>query len=311
LHQEEKILFSLLKKEIATTMMQSYPGIDPEISNWKGQNITDFQEELRTKVNGQLSEKWFYMHMKMENASLPRIDVLNMLSQYAGYVNWQEFRPKMEGRLPAQGKQGKSKNALIKIFLFLIIVMALLFIIIKMINTQNYHFTFIDSDTGEPIPDTNLWVELLMGSEYPMRILPDEKGSVIVRTNKSRISLIVKAPYYFTDTVERTLRKFKHNEQISLNADYYALMISYFSRSDVNSWEKRREQLDRIFSEDAIIYQFPEQSSGNAMAIYNKWEFIDKITVPSSGMRQIEILNNRYLDGKIVILRFRIKNEKE
>jgi uncharacterized protein involved in tolerance to divalent cations len=311
LHQEEKILFSLLKKEIAATMMQSYPGIDPEISNWKGQVITDFQEDLLRKVNGQLSEKWFYTHMKGESESIPRIDVLNILSQYAGYVNWQDFRHKMEGRLPAQGKQGKSKNALIKIFLFLIIVMALLFIIIKRINTQNYHFTFIDSDTGEPIPDTNLRVELLMGIEYPMRMLPDEKGSVIVRTNKSRIILIVKAPYYFTDTVERTLRKFKHNEQISLNADYYALMISYFSRSDVNSWEKRREQLDRIFSEDAIIYQFPDNRAGNAMAIYNKWEFIDKITVPSSGMRQIEILDNRYLDGKIVILRFRIKNEKE
>jgi len=55
LHQEEKIIFSLLKKEIAATMMRSYPGIDPDISNWKGQEITDFQEELIKKLNGQLS----------------------------------------------------------------------------------------------------------------------------------------------------------------------------------------------------------------------------------------------------------------
>lgn len=180
-----------------------------------------------------------------------------------------------------------------------------------MINTQNYRFTFVDSDTGEPIPDNNLRVNLLMGNEYPVNILSDEKGTVIVRTNKRRVTMIVKAPYYLTDTVERTLRKFKRSEQVSLNADYYALMISYFSRSDVSSWEKRRDQLDRIFNEDAIIYQFPEESSGNAMAIYNKWEFIDKITMPSSGLRQIEILDCRYLDGKIVILRFRIKNEVE
>ena len=46
--------------------------------------------------------------------------------------------------------------------------------------------------------------------------------------------------------------------QISLNADYYALMISYFSLSDVNCWEKRREQLDHIISDDIIIYQLPE-----------------------------------------------------
>lgn len=311
MHQEEKILFSLLKKEIAATMMQSYPGIDPEISNWKGQVITDFQEDLLRKVNGQLSEKWFYTHMKGESESIPRIDVLNILSQYAGYANWQDFRHKKMGKLPLAVKAGKSHTSLIRIPVLLISVITLLFIIIKMINTQTYHFIFIDYDTGEPITDNNLRVELLMGSEYPVNIMSGENGNVIVRTNKSRIILIVKAPYYFTDTVERTLRKFKHNEQISLNADYYALMISYFSRSDVNSWEKRREQLDRIFSEDAIIYQFPDNRAGNAMAIYNKWEFIDKITVPSSGMRQIEILDNRYLDGKIVILRFRIKNEKE
>ena len=93
--------------------------------------------------------------------------------------------------------------------------------------------------------------------------------------------MMVKAPYYLTDTITRTLRKFKHHEQISLNADYYALMISYFSQSDVNSWEKRREQLAGILSEDAIIYQFPDKIAGSALALYNKQEFIDKITMPS------------------------------
>ena len=150
-----------------------------------------------------------------------------------------------------------------------------------------------------------------MGNESPASYMSDEKGSIIVRTNKSQVSMVVKAPYYLTDTVRRTLRKFNHAEQVSLNADYYALMISYFSQSDVNSWEKRREQLAGIISEDAIIYQFPDKSAGNGMALYNKWEFIDKITMPSSGLRHIEILDCRYLDGKIVILRFRIKAEKE
>ena len=292
-------------------MMQSYPGIDPEISYWKGQEITDFQEDLRIKVNGQLSEKWFYTHMKGESESLPRIDVLNMLSQYAGYNNWQDFRHKKMGILPEVGKPSKPVNILLKIPLLLISVMILLFIIIKIINTQNYRFIFIDSDTGERVIDNNLRVEMLMENESPVSFLSDEKGNITVRTNKSQVRMIVKAPYYLTDTITRSLRKFKHEEQISLNADYYALMISYFSLSDVNSWEKRREQLDRILNEDAIIYQFPEGSSGNAMAIYNKWEFIDKITIPSSGLRQIEILDCRYLNGKIVILRFRIKKEME
>jgi hypothetical protein len=42
LQQEDKIYFKLLKKEIAAAMKLSYPGMNPEISDWKGQEITDF-----------------------------------------------------------------------------------------------------------------------------------------------------------------------------------------------------------------------------------------------------------------------------
>lgn len=293
------------------TMMQSYPGIDPEVSNWKGQNIIDFQEDLRIRVNGQISEKWFYMHMKSENNSLPRIDVLNILSRYAGYINWEDFRNKMADKLPLTKKTGRPLIPFIKIFLLLFSVMALIFIVIILINTQNYRFTFIDSDTGEPIIDNNLRVELLVENGSPVSLASPNDGIVTVRTNGSQVKMVVSAPYYLTDTVERTLRKFNPREFIRLQTDYYSLMISYFSQSDVSSWEKRREQLAKIISEDAIFYQMPDKRAGYGMAMYNKQEFIDKITVPSSGLRKIEILDCRYSDGKIVILRFRMKPANE
>jgi hypothetical protein len=311
LHQEEKIFFSLLKRDITTIMMQSYPGIDPEISNWKGQEIIEFQEDLRIKVNGQLSEKWFYTHMKVQSQALPRIDVLNMLSQYAGYLNWQDFRHKNKGKLLLIEKRGTLISKTLKIPLLLISVITLVFIIMKMINTQNYRFIFIDSDTGEPVPSINLRAELLSDNESPVTINPDEKGIITVRTKKNQIKLIVKVPYYLTDTIIRTLWKFNNSELISLHADYYALMINYFSRSDVISWEKRRKQLNEIFSEDAIIYQFPDERKDMGMAIYNKQEFIDKITIPTSGLRKIDILDCRYINGKIALMRFRIKIDEE
>ncbi len=311
MHQEEKILLSLLKKEIVATMMQSFPGIDPEISNWKGQNITDFQEDLRIRVNGQLSEKWFYMHMKATNPSLPRIDVLNILSRYAGYNNWQDFRHKKTGKLPLAEKQGKSITNLIRIPLLLVSVMALLFIIILLINTQNYRFTFIDSDTGGPITEDNIQAELFMENESPMNYTSDAEGRITVRTNKSMIRMVVRAPYYLTDTITRTLRKFNRPEQIRLSPDSYSLMINYFSRSDVSAWEKRREQLEKMFNENATIYQLPDKNGKSGIELYNKQEFIDKLTMPSSGLRQIEVLDCRYQNGQIILLRFRLKTEME
>ncbi len=292
-------------------MMQSYPGIDPEISNWKGQNITDFQEDLLIRVNGQLSEKWFYTHMKAANPSLPRIDALNMLSQYAGYINWQDFRYKKIGTLPAAEKPGKSMSNLIRISLLLVSVMILLFIIIKIINTQNYRFTFMDADTREPITGNNILAEFFIENESPMNYTSNTEGSIIIRTNKGNIRMVVRAPYYLTDTITRILRKFNRTEQIRLSADSYSLMINYFSRSDVNAWEKRREQLEKMFNEDATIYQLPDKKGRTGIELYNKQEFIDKLTIPSSGLRQIEVLDCRYLNGQIIILRFRIKTDRE
>jgi hypothetical protein len=214
------------------------------------------------------------------------------------------------GRIGIKEKSRKSIIMLIRIPLLFMAVMLILYVILKIINTQNYQFTFIDSDTGEPVVNNNIHIELLMADESPVHYISDEKGSIIIRSNKSRISMIARTPYYLTDTVVRTLRKFKHYELISLKADYYALMINYFSSSDVNSWEKRREQLAGILSEDAMIYQFPDQSTGSGMAIYNKREFIDKITMPTSSLRQIEIVDCRYRNDKIILLRFRNKTEK-
>ncbi|MBN2632969.1 MAG: hypothetical protein JXR66_05410 [Bacteroidales bacterium] len=308
-------MFSLLKKEIAQAMMKSYPGIDPDVSSWKGQQILEFQEDLLKKVNGQLSEKWFYTHMKASNGKLPRIDVLNLLSRYAGYIDWQDFRFKnghiFRPDITVPGKSGKSLSILVRIPLLFMAVMALILIILKMINTQSYRFTFIDNDTGEPILNNVIHAELLMSDQSPVNFTSDEKGDIIVRTNKGRINMIVKAPYYISDTIKRGLRKFSTDVKIGLKPDYYALMISYFSQSDVSSWERRREQLEAIISDDAIIYQFPDKNAGSSMALYNKQEFIDKITIPSSGLRDIEILDCHYIDGKIAVLRFRIMRDME
>jgi len=42
------------------------------------------------------------------------------------------------------------------------------------------------------------------------------------------------------------------------------------------------------------------------MELFTKWEFIDKMTMPSHSLKNIEILNTKYFGDKIVVLRFRI-----
>ncbi len=92
----EHLWFELLKKEIADTYRITYPSCNIPIEEWKGQDISNFQEELIAKVKGRISEKWFYTHIKSKGEKLPRIDMLNMLSQYSGYQDWRDFTTKKQ-----------------------------------------------------------------------------------------------------------------------------------------------------------------------------------------------------------------------
>jgi hypothetical protein len=309
LQQEDNILFSLLKKEVAATLLKSYPGMNPEISDWRGQDITDFQEDLLIKVNGQLSEKWFYTHMKMQSTSLPRIDVLNMLCKYAGYRNWDEFRYEKMGQSYPEEKH-KLKSKLYILFPSLLLITLIIIFIIKLISLQNYQFAFFDADTGDLITSDNIRVDLMLDNESPVSYKSDAAGRIVIRTRQRKLTMIIKAPYYITDTLTRVVEKFRGLERIRLNPDSYALMINYFSKTDINSWQRRRDQLDRMISDDAMIYQIPGKNGAPGMELYNKQEFIDKLTMPSSSLKQIDVLDCRYSKGKIATLRFRIKTGK-
>lgn len=283
--------------------------MNPEISDWKGQEITDFQEDLLIKVNGRLSEKWFYTHMKSSNTTLPRIDVLNMLSKYAGYSNWDDFRFKNSVQVPLAEKVKMANNVFIKIPLLLLLIMVILVVLYNLINTQTYSFSFIDADTGEPIVNCHIKIDVFQKDESPVNFECGKNGIFELKTDESRIKMIVRSPYYQVDTIDRILKKFNHNEQIRLQADAYALMLRYFSTTDVKAWQKRREQLDKMISEEAIISQVPDKKEGDGMELYDKWEFIDKLTMPATSLRQIEILDTRYENGRIALLRFKVKKD--
>ena len=95
-----------------------------------------------------------------------------------------------------------------------------------------------------------------------------------------------------------------------LKTNEYALMIHYFSTDNVSDWKKRREQLDKMFADTALILEvFNKGTLG--MEMYDKWEFIDKISVPSENLRQIEILDTEYYQDQIVIMRFTQQSKKD
>lgn len=85
--------FEQLKKEVQAQYLKEYTPSYDDISKWKGIDIIYFQEDLRKKAKGNISEKSFYTYFKNSPvAKLPRIDMLNLLSIYTGYNSWYEFK---------------------------------------------------------------------------------------------------------------------------------------------------------------------------------------------------------------------------
>lgn len=87
--------FEQLKNEVQTQYLVNHTPSFDTISKWKGIDIIYFQEDLRKIAKGNISEKSFYTYFKNSPVlKLPRIDMLNILSIYAGYISWYDFKKK-------------------------------------------------------------------------------------------------------------------------------------------------------------------------------------------------------------------------
>ena len=85
--------FEQLKNEVQTQYLVNHTPSFDDISKWKGIDIIYFQEDLRKIAKGNISEKSFYTYFKNSPVTkLPRIDMLNILSIYAGYISWYDFK---------------------------------------------------------------------------------------------------------------------------------------------------------------------------------------------------------------------------
>lgn len=284
-------------------MQQTNSGISRSIEDWRGQEIAQFQEDLQHKINEYISEKWFYNHFKTYGNKLPRIDLLNILSRYIGYIDWSEFKHKNSGHVSASIIPRDSNKVFYLLPVIALIIFIIAWVIIKTGSVATYRFCFVDKDSKEPISGEGIEVAVLYDNESPLQQKCNPEGCFTYKTGQQKIKFLVKAPYYFPDTITRILNKHRKNEEIQLTVNNYAMMIFYISNSKVNDWKRRREQLEKIIADSAFIYQVHHKGM-MGMELYNKMEFIDMLTMPAAGLKHFEIIDMLYKDEKITSLRF-------
>ncbi len=276
-----EILFEQLKKEVSETFLQDFPSSNPDISQWKGLDIIYFQEHLRQKVRGNVSEKWFYTYFKSSFEKLPRIDMLNLLSQYCGYRRgWTEFTEKYNSSFTTQKeestenvpsvsiegllmnpsdtkiaettsdnqKESKPKKSGIKkiIYAGIGLVVVILGVIAggKYFEYKNtYDFYFYDADRGSPIKSK---LEIVIQKEgFSPEYYTITDGHFAYRSTIDTLKMIVSSPMYkkesFVVGLKEIRDKGEENERNFKLKPDDYAIMLYYYSTAVNSTDEKQK----------------------------------------------------------------------
>ena len=297
--KKEKILFEKLKKEITRTFLLENTTLSEDISQWRGEEIVKFQEDLLNKVKGRVSEKWFYNYFRNTPEKLPRIDMLNLLSKYAGYENWADFRNKNSSSVKLKSLK---KIYWISGILFLSILLAWNLTDLTD-KPRQIKLCFVDENLN-PVNETVI-IKVYDPEERVFRS-PPENSCLSFETPHDSVSVEIKSAYYLPKKIVLHTRE-NTQRKIMLLTDVNALIFRRYSNKPKTDKKKIQKRLENLIADDAIIYQqwFGEDKG---IEIYSKEEFIAQLLTPTSLVKHIEILDKKYKNGKIYRLRFSVKN---
>ncbi|WP_299834957.1 hypothetical protein [uncultured Tenacibaculum sp.] len=286
--------FELLKKELVATFLSTHSA-PKKIEDWKGENIVLFQEDLFAKVKGKVSEKWFYTYCKNTSDKLPRIDILNLLSKYIGYENWNDFITKNE--------KERSNTIPKKPILFGILILLIVIIGWNLVKprTNEFVFCFVDQITDVPITKSHLNITVLSKTESPLDFKTDSLGCFRYKTTAKEITFVVSSPYHKTDTITRRIFS-NNNSKVRIASDDYSLMLDYYANNNIKDWKAHKQNLDKLIANNAEIYRFYGNNLG--VEVYSKLNFIQLISTPTKTLKRLKILDKVIDNGKIVKLKF-------
>ena len=339
------LYFDQLKAEIQAEYLKNNSPSEEDISKWKGIDIIYFQEDLRKKAKGNISEKTFYTYFKTPNIDkLPRIDMLNLLSIYAGYESWFDFKKQhssedkeitntstenleqkpilQKNNIVNQEYKEKNNYRLFKntktyIWVITSIILGILIVFLvfsDQIFKKTYQFCFTDADRGTNIQST-IDIRVIKDNESPIlyKVKPGE--CFVFNTKDKTLKMEISAPLYEKIEISRNLENASEIETISLKPDDYALMLHYYSTKDTDNTsleyiKMRQQKLNNLISDSALIYQvFDNEIYG--VETLSKQKYIGLVTTPTKSLQNLKVIATKIKNGKIVSIKFKIENNEK
>jgi hypothetical protein len=291
-------IFHELKKSVLEHYQNSYPYFNGSWKSFSSQDILNLIDDIQLKTKQSVSEKWIYTHLKPEtNEKLPRKDMLDILSVYVGKSGWDEFKFTFENNVKLSGVEVSNTNSKNKFGIVLLIfgVLIIGFSIWKFTSNHNQKLEFQNSYTKDSIAKEDVKAFVVEDSvekqiDLKSESLHLEKGTKVV----------IKSPFY--KQKEITISPNEPLSRVELNPNDYAMMLKAFMKSDIKDWQTRKEQLNKILSDNLEVMIMLQNDLG--AEYFNKTEFSQKVVIPSASLKKLKIVElKQEKDNKISFLR--------
>lgn len=295
--------FQRLKNLVLLKYQEHYPFFQGNWKSFSAQDIQNLIGLIEENCKQAISEKWIYTHLKPEtNSKLPRKDMLNILAQFVGFSGWDEFV--FDENTVAESP--KVKKPVSKMWLLVLVPLAGFVIWYFSFNSPEIPKTktieLNNEFTNEKVNSEEVKVVQVEDSvEKPLEV---KNGKVQVQPSAAKeTKLVIKSPFYQPKTV--VINNQNDNPPIvALKPDDYAMMLKAFISSDIKDWQTRKEQLNKILSDDLEVIVMLKNNLGSEY--YDKNEFSQKLIVPTptvKRMKIIEVINNA--DNRIQFIRIK------
>ncbi len=307
--QNDLEYFYQLRKMVSNEFLSRHSAQSTSSTEWSGQEIMDFQEDLLERVNARVSEKWFYTYFKQNKIKkLPRIDMLNLLSEYVGNQNWADFKQKNSTE-HQETKAYKPKSNLWIYMGAIALFLVLIYFASSIVTTRPFiQFCFVDADRNQPILSP-INIEILIENESPVYLQSNDEGCFSYQPTRQDIRFVIQSPFHKSDTLVRSFTKKNYFETVALHTDEYSLMLYYLNQSKVEDWQKRRNEWNELIDDDALIYRVWDETE-LGIDVMDKQEFINYMTLPTKSLKQFHLIEKNESGGKINFIKFKINSDE-
>jgi hypothetical protein len=302
--------FQELKQKVLLKYQEQHPFFQGTWKTFSSQDIQNLIALIEEKCKQTISEKWIYTHLKPEtNNKIPRKDMLNILSEFIGFSGWDEFT--FEEKISESKKSKvseKSKKWLLVLIIFLILSIFLIFSILNKKEELKPKTIQLNNEyTNKKVNAEE--VKVFEVKDSVNQELEIKEGKVQVSNyGKEKTKLVIQSPFYEPKTIviNSNGNATEPPKQIDLKPNDYAMMLKAFMLSDIKDWQTRKEQLNKILSDNLEVIVMLKDDLG--AEYFNKSEFSQKLIIPTASLKKMKIVEIKN-DANDKIQFIRIKQE--